>query len=329
MNLRMIKIFVPLEYKTKVEQAARDCAVEDFWHDRISDKKVLVRVLVTAQNSEKFLDILENELQDVDGFRLVILPVEASIPRYNNEENGKEKQEQEEKPSNRINREELYSRISGDIQLSSNFLLFVVFSAIVAAVGLVYDNIPMVVGAMIIAPLLSSSVALSFATTLGDFKLAGKALKVTLSGVALALVFSAVIGLLFTVDTSATQIVARTNVSFADVIVSFISGSIGVLSFTTATLTSLAGVMIAVALLPPLVVSGILLGSGDLVGFTGALFLFFVNLVGINLAGVLTFLAQKIRPRTVLELTKAQILTFFAMMFWITLFVIVLILTLR
>ncbi len=310
MNLRMIKIFLPLENKTKAEEVLKECNVSDFWHDRISEKKILIRALVPAQENERFLDILENVFQGVDGFRVIILPVEASIPRI------KEK-EAKEKESGRISREELYSRISGNVSLSSNYFFLIVFAAIVAAVGLVYGNIPMVVGAMIIAPLLSPSVALSFATTLGDFSLAWRALKVTFVGVVLAIVFSAIIGLLFPVNTTMPEIAMRSEVAVGDLIVSFVSGSVGVLSFTTATLTSLAGVMVAVSLLPPLVVSGMLLGSGEFTGAGGALLLFFVNLVGINLAGVVTFLAQKIRPRTVFEFTKAQLLTFFALFFWV------------
>lgn len=323
MNLRLIEIFLPLEHKLKVEEGLRECEIVDFWHDRISEKKILVRALVPAGDSEKFLDILENEFSEIEGFRVVILPVEASIPRFE----GKEVEEKEK--TERISREELYTKISGSTGLSFNYVLLIIFSSIIAAVGLVYGNIPMVVGAMIIAPFLLPSVALSFATISGDFSLAWRALKITFIGVLLALFFSALVGMIFNININAPEILNRTEVSLGDVVVSLLSGSIAVLSFTSAMVTSIAGVMIAVALLPPLVVAGMLLGTGSLTGFGGAILLFFVNLIGINLAGVITFLVQKVRPRTVFDFTKAQLLTFLALFVWIIFFIFVLFLVMK
>jgi len=61
-------------------------------------------------------------------------------------------------------------------------------------------------------------------------------------------------------------------------------------------MAALIGVMVAVALLPPLVTFGLLLGVGHMASATGALSLFLINLICVNLAGVTTFLVQSIRP---------------------------------
>ncbi|GEM_PF-860880 len=75
-----------------------------------------------------------------------------------------------------------------------------------------------------------------------------------------------------------------------DIAIALASGSAGVLAFTTRASSILIGVMVAVALLPPLVAFGLLLGAGhELLAF-GALLLLFVNIICINLAGVVTFL---------------------------------------
>jgi uncharacterized membrane protein len=68
---------------------------------------------------------------------------------------------------------------------------------------------------------------------------------------------------------------------------------------------TLIGVMVAVALLPPLVTSGLLLGGGQPALAMGALSLFMVNLICVNLAGVMTFLVQGIRPATWWEKDRA------------------------
>ena len=67
--------------------------------------------------------------------------------------------------------------------------------------------------------------------------------------------------------------------------------------------------MVAVALLPPLVTTGLLLGGGHLALASGALSLFLVNLICVNLAGVTTFLLQGIKPTSWWEKDRAVIAT--------------------
>jgi uncharacterized membrane protein len=67
---------------------------------------------------------------------------------------------------------------------------------------------------------------------------------------------------------------------------------------TAVALSVVIGVMVAVALLPPLVAFGLLMGNGQPALATGALSLFLMNLICVNLAGVGTFLVQGIRPAT-------------------------------
>jgi len=317
MNLRLIKIFLPLESRTKADEILRESDINEFWHDRISDKKVLIRALVLAENIEEFLDKMETEFSDTEDFRTVILPVEASIPRFQDEEEEREKKlgENNKKPE-RINREELYSNISANAKSNSTYLILIILASIVAAIGLVQGNVPMVVGAMIIAPLLGPSVGLSLGTVLGDLKLTLRSLKTIILGVLVGLLFSLFVGYLFSIDPEVPEIALRTEAGMGDVIVSLASGVVGVLSFTTGTLTALAGVMVAASLLPPLVTIGMLLGGGFTSEMTGALLLFIINLICINLAGVITFLIQKISPRTQWESIKAKALTIAAVSFW-------------
>ena len=318
MNLRLVKIFLPLDKKTKADEILRKSSIDEFWHDRISDKKTLIRALVVAEKIEDFLDELEDEFSEVESFRTVILPVEASIPRFQEEEEGKEEENGEKSPE-RINREELFSNVSANAKFSWTYIVLIILASIVGAIGLVKGNVPMVVGAMIIAPLLGPSVGLSLGTILGDFKLTFESVRTLTLGVLASLIFSILIGILFSVDPQAPEIAMRTMADFGDVIVSLSSGAVGALSFTTGTLTSLAGVMVAVSLLPPLVAAGMLLGAGFFGLAQGAFLLFVINLIAVNLAGVVTFLLQKISPRTKWQNLKAKLLTGLAIFIWLIL----------
>jgi uncharacterized membrane protein len=83
--------------------------------------------------------------------------------------------------------------------------------------------------------------------------------------------------------------------------------------------SALIGVMVAVALLPPLVTAGMLCGSGQWGLAAGSLLLFLINLICVNLAGVVAFLVQGIRPVTWWEATKAKKATRFAIFLWMVL----------
>ena len=79
--------------------------------------------------------------------------------------------------------------------------------------------------------------------------------------------------------------------------------------------------MVAVALLPPLVTLGMLAGSGFWKEALGALLLLLTNLICINLAGVVTFLLQGVRPRTWWEAKQAKKATRNAILIWATLLI--------
>jgi uncharacterized hydrophobic protein (TIGR00341 family) len=153
-----------------------------------------------------------------------------------------------------------------------------------------------IIGAMVIAPLLGPNMGLSLATVLRDYDLALSALKSIILGVGTAIVISFIVGSLVSFDPSIPAIALRTDVAIAGIFLAFASGMAGSIAFTTDVSSALIGVMVAVALLPPLAVFGLLLGAGYYYLAIGAFLLFLVNLVCINLSGVLTFYVQRIKP---------------------------------
>jgi uncharacterized membrane protein len=95
-------------------------------------------------------------------------------------------------------------------------------------------------------------------------------------------------------------------VRFSDIALALAAGAAGALAYTTAAPGALIGVMVAVALLPPTVTFGMLLGSGHMRAALAALLLLLTNLICVNLAGVLAFLVQGVRPRTWWEADRAR-----------------------
>ena len=148
------------------------------------------------------------------------------------------------------------------------------------------------------------------------------ALKTNVAGIAVALGISFMLGFFLTVDPNIQEIHARTVVSYADIILALASGIAGALSFTSGLPSAMIGVMVAVALIPPLVVFGLLLGGGFLAESTGAFFLLVINMISINIAGVVTFLSKGLQPIYWWEASKAKKATRYAIVLWVSLLLI-------
>jgi uncharacterized hydrophobic protein (TIGR00341 family) len=331
MALRLIELILPEERSKKVQELIKDYKPLGIWYEKLSENKILVRVLLSTEETEAVLDILEKQFSMSDGFRVILFPVEASIPRPEIPEEKPPEQEElqsEQAPEpkvERISREELYEDIADAAKISKVYIIMIILSSIVAAIGLLRNSVTVIIGAMVIAPLLGPNVALSLATTLGDVGLARSSLKANIVGIFTSLVFSVFLGFIFIVSPDIPEIASRINVGIGDVILGLASGSAGALAFTTGVSTTLIGVMVAVALLPPLVTFGMLLGAGHFHEALGAMLLVFTNIICINLAGVITFLIQGIRPITWWEADRAKKATRIAILLWVLLLILLII----
>jgi len=191
-----------------------------------------------------------------------------------------------------------------------------VISTVVAGIGLVRNDVAVIIGAMVIAPLLGPNMALALATALGDRELIRRSLLANLIGCVAAFALSMVLGLVFTVDAELPAIASRTEISMQHVLLALAAGCAGALALTRGAPAALVGVMVAVALLPPLAACGMLIGSGQTKLAWGAGLLVLVNVISVNLTGVLTFVVQGIRPRSWWEAKKAKRATWTAIGLW-------------
>ncbi len=322
MPLRKIEVTIPADAQSVYEKLVEDESILHVWHDRSSEEgDFLVTILIDAGQAEELLDKAEQLLSSYEGFRLLMMPVEATLPRIEKEEKEPEEEEPLEKKLQglRVSREELYSKISEGISMNRIYLLMVVLSTIVAALGILRDNTAVVIGAMVIAPLLGPNVGLALSTALADFKLGIESLKSNFSGLAVALFISVVLGYFMTVDSSAYQIASRTEVHLSDISLALASGAAGVLAYTVGMSAAVIGVMVAVALLPPLVTAGLLLGDMQYELSVMAFLLLLTNVICVNLAAVGTFILQGVRPRNWFEAEKAKRANRIALVIWVVL----------
>jgi uncharacterized hydrophobic protein (TIGR00341 family) len=306
MALRLVRVVVSAEDAGDLEELLAEEEAADrlgLWPDQ--EGRTVAELLVPAEEAEGLTDRLEDRFGGGEGFLLVIQATEAVLPRPE-EEDGGDGDGDEDRPRDRISREELYADVTEGLRVSPTFLAMAGLSAVVAAMGLLRDDVAVIIGAMVIAPLLRPNVALALASTLADRKLAWKAVVTNAAGSALALVLAVGIGLFMTVDPSIPAIASRSFIDHQGLILALAAGAAGTLAFTRGLAGAVIGVMVAVALLPPLVSAGLLLGAGHLRPAIGAFLLTGGNLVSINLAGVVTFLLQGVRPRSWWQAERAK-----------------------
>jgi len=322
MALRLLEIVVPEEHVGEVLKIIEEAQVSDYWQTCSCESMVIYRLILPAEDTEKIMDSLEKRYAGLTDFHMALLPIEASFPGPKDIEEKKDEEspaEKEEKIPLRVSRQELYNEIFDSARLTNTYLVMVLLSTIVASIGLLKDNIAVIIGAMVIAPLLGPNVALSFATTLGDAELGVSAIKTNAVGIFLAFAVSFLLGYFMSVDPAIHEIHSRTVVGYADIIVALASGIAGALSFTSGLSSALIGVMVAVALIPPLVVFGLLLGGGYAAQSLGALLLLIINMICVNIAGVVTFLAKGLQPINWWEGPKAKKSTTCAIIIWTSL----------
>ena len=282
------------------------------------DGRQAMRLLVSDEKTQAILDALQGAIGTQPNSHIMLIPVEAALPRP---------PEPEEKPKDKAaaTREALYESIEKNARLDTNYLVLVLLSTIVAAIGLIENNVAVVIGAMVIAPLLGPNLALALGTSLGDGPLIWKALQSNLAGLCVAVALSFAIGLASPMTLDSPELLARTTVGLDSVALALASGAAAVLSMTTGLPSVLVGVMVAVALLPPAAALGLMLASQQFTLATGAGLLLAVNVVCVNLSAKLVFLLRGIQPRTWWEKEKAKRATIAYIVVWVLSLVILLI----
>ena len=300
--MKIVEVVADESYIDSIKNIVEKNDVPDFWVvSSESEGRKVVRILVKPEQRQTILDALQGLLSTSLSARVVVIPIEATLPR----------EEEPEKKTKIISatettREELYNSIGKNARLNRTYLLLIFLSTVVVAIGLLKDNVAVVIGAMVIAPLLGPNLAMALGTALGDTDLMWKAFKTGLAGMSLALVLSILIGVFWPLNVESQELLARTYVGLDSAVLAMASGAAAVISLTSGIPSILVGVMVAVALLPPAATMGLMLGAGQTDLAYGAAFLLAVNIVAINLSAKLGFLIQGIKPRTWLEKEKAK-----------------------
>ncbi|MBI9048645.1 MAG: DUF389 domain-containing protein [Anaerolineaceae bacterium] len=207
------------------------------------------------------------------------------------------------KPLEFNRKEEILIRLSNESSPDVDYFILTMLSSIIATMGLITDSSAVIIGAMLVAPMMSPILGVSLASVAGEHKVVKKAVFALLQGITFAVILSALFSLLaYQLPFGALQdipaeVLARTQPSPFDLIIALAGGAAAAYALAQPELSeALPGVAISTALMPPLCTVGIGISIWNPGIIFGSLLLFLTNLFAISFAGTLVFIALGFRP---------------------------------
>lgn len=310
--MRFIKVHFPNDKADAVIDIVTQAAPVDWAIDSGYGRyEKAMEIVVEKGQGQPILDALQSLLSGTPDWRVVVMPIEATLPRIDPPKDKKAdaatvpKSETAKSKTTSL-REELYQKVSNDSRLNWDFIVLTILSSIVAAIGLNEDSVAIVIAAMVIAPLLGPILAFALATALGDLSLMKQATRTAFTGLCLGFGFALALTTFLPVNVESIELVSRTIIGPEIIALALASGAAAALSMSTGISSALVGVMVAVALLPPSVASALFLGAGEPEKAAGAALLLSLNVVCAILSAQLVFVWKGVRPRTWFSQQKAR-----------------------
>ncbi|MGB6337735.1 MAG: DUF389 domain-containing protein [Thermoanaerobaculia bacterium] len=194
-------------------------------------------------------------------------------------------------------RSEVFLQMRHMARAGVDFYALISLAAAIAILGLLLDSAAVIIGAMLVAPLMSPILAMAHGIVQGNARMLRRAGISTFQGAILAIAVATVVTMLVPALRPTAEIMARVQPNLLDLMVALAAGAAAAYAVSRSSVAAaLPGVAISVALVPPLCVVGYGVGSSNFDIAGGSLLLFLTNLVGIVLVGALVFLLLGFRP---------------------------------
>lgn len=193
-------------------------------------------------------------------------------------------------------RTEVISQAGDLVRANTNYIVMIVLSSILASIGLLQSSAAVIIGAMLVAPLMSPLMGFGVGLALGELDMMRKSALTVIQGVFMVLVVAMMVGLISAFPLPTPEMLARGEPTFLDMMVALASGVAGAFALARKDIpAALAGTAIAAALVPPICTTGLALALGDMDLMVGAGLLTIVNVICISIASAGTFALMGVR----------------------------------
>lgn len=187
-------------------------------------------------------------------------------------------------------KKKVFDRLFKESSASYDFFLMLILSSIIVTFGLLLNNVAVIIGGMLVAPMLFPILSFSMGVVVSDKKLIKRGGVIILRSAGLIVIISAIISLLFIGREVTPEILSRVLPNLAYFLIALFSGAAAAYALSRPSAGEiLPGVAITVALIPPLAVLGIAISFLKWEMIIGSLGLFFFNLIGIIFSALAVF----------------------------------------
>ena len=312
--MRLVQLTVPTGKRQAILETLDERKIDYVVTDEKSSREYTAVVYFPLPDAavEPVLDEIQETGIDEDAYTVVVDAETVVSRRF---QALREEYEDGDVGSDRISRQELQAEADDLTPSLPVYVVMTVISAIVATAGLLLDSPAVVVGSMVIAPLIGPALGASVGTVVDDEELFTESVTYQIIGVVLAIGAAAIFALTARttniippglVLSNVGEISERLAPDLLSLVIALGAGVAGVVSIATGTSVALVGVMIAAALIPPAGVAGISLAWGQPTAAIGATVLVLVNLLSVNLAGLLTLWYAGYRPENLFSLGETE-----------------------
>jgi uncharacterized hydrophobic protein (TIGR00341 family) len=305
--VKSLRITAPEGQKDRVIDILDEEADEYTYSKVVKDGESMLEYSATVLSED--VDGLIQDLKDIkeiDAGDLSIRILEQnSLIRKGSQIKGPGGGVSKEEVYSKAKKEEVYSKAKKYESFSRIEIALVGLSASVAAYGLALNNLALLIGAMMLAPMLAPFVSSALSISVGDLSLMKGALSEGATSVAVTIAVGLGSVAIIPIDmTPAMRLVASPGLP--SVLLALMVGSAAALSFATGAKEQIAGVAVAIALVPPLAAVGIGIRMLNLSFSLQAASVAAMNLASIVVAGFATFRLLGFQPSTYYRKKKAS-----------------------
>lgn len=258
-----------------------------------TDAPSQVFAVVHTTRQQEVMDAVAEALEGRSDWRMLVQDLRATLPEIEDED----RRARNERQTQLAAREEIFAQVKAESRITVDYLVLTALATVVAAIGLNSDQVAVVIGAMVIAPLLGPILAFSFGTALGNRALLRDSALSFAGGLAVSVLVGGALGFVVPVNLDSALLNYTEPLGLTTLALPVASGAAAGLMVAQGRVSALVGVMVAAALLPPVSAFGLLLGAGEHVQAARALSTVAINVIAITLAAQVVFVAKGVRPR--------------------------------
>lgn len=299
--MKQLQVSVPKKMKDEARDILKEYSndLESSEVEKDGDgRRKFVKFTVTVESDQ--IDEVSEKFKELDGLESGDLTI-----RVVKQESLIRKGQQTQGSSTMLSQAEMYSQAQESAVFNRAEWSLVALSAIIATYGLIADNVIVVIGAMMVAPILSPFISAALSLNVGDKKLLVNSVKTGVLSFFVAVLAASLAALPFPVSWNSSLALVSTP-SVLSVLLSVFVGAAAALTFVTGLRDEIAGVAVAIALIPPISSIGIGVKLMDLNLILNAFTVASMNIVSIIASGFVCFNIIGIKPSTYYKKKQAE-----------------------